>query len=468
MVAEHLTVRNLTRKPVVLKQVERFNPPDGPKTLSGTFTTMMSNITGSPAEVTAIQDGTEPFDRRDVDVRVESFKEVASNDIRAFDKSDKERMRLTFEVEGEKYQIQVPLPTKETITMKPLSPNPRFHLTGIYIPEHSHLAIFSSANLNSWMRELKDDTLTSALSIPGTHNSPTCHVAPPSVRCQAVSPREQLDNGVRFFDIRMHPQWPDDASKDGLLLSHSVFPISLTGQKTFRDMLNEIEGFLDLNPSETLIMSIKREGAGEHNDDQLANVLKTHYTNAKPSRWYTDTKVPTLGEARGKIVLVRRFNIPEHLRKEHDGRGWGIDATGWADNTDYHTCPSGTICIQDFYEVLETENIEKKINFVNAQLCRSAECCYPVGTLKTDGGDRCPYFINFLSASNFWKVQTWPEKVAGKLNPATVDYICRRHKADKGDWSTGIIVCDWVGKDGDWDLVRCIVGMNTKLAMKQH
>ncbi|KAM5442111.1 putative phosphatidylinositol diacylglycerol-lyase [Microsporum ferrugineum] len=461
MVAEHLTVRNLTRTPVVLKLVERFNPPDAPKTLAGTFTTMMNNITGTPAEVTAIQDGTESFARRDVDVRVEPFQSLTS-DVKSFDKSDKERMRLTFEIEGERYQIQVPLPTKETITMKCLSPDPRFHFTGVYNAEHAHLALFSSANLSCWMRELKDDTLTSALSIPGTHNSPTCHVAPPSVRCQAVSPREQLDNGVRFFDIRAHPQWPNDASKGGLLLAHSVFPVSLTGQKTFKEMLGQVEEFLDRNPSETLIMSLKREGPGDHNDHQLANILKTHYANAKPSRWYTDTRVPTLGEARGKIVLVRRFDIPDHLKQEHDGRGWGIDATGWADNTDYHLCPSGTICIQDFYEVLETENIEKKIGFVNAQLCRSAESCYPVGTRKPDG-DGCPFFINFLSASNFWKVQTWPEKIAAKLNPATVDYICRSHKADKGDWSTGIIVCDWVGKDGDWNLVRCIVGMNSKL-----
>jgi len=36
----------------------------------------------------------------------------------------------------------------------------------------------------------------------------------------------------------------------------------------------------------------------------------------------------------------------------------------------------------------------------------------------------------------------------------------------KGDGSTGIVVCDWVGLNGDWDLVRCIVGMNVKLEMK--
>ena len=77
--------------------------------------------------------------------------------------------------------------------------------------------------------------------------------------------------------------------------------------------------------------------------------------------------------------------------------------------------------------------------------------------------------MNFLSASNFWKVGTWPEKIAAEVNPAVVEHLCHKHmvKQDggvkEGDWSTGILVADWVGLDGDWDLVRAVVGMNGKL-----
>lgn len=470
MVAEHLTIRNLTPNAILLKEVQRFAAPEQPKpdlkNITQSFTTLMNNITRSEPETASISASSKPFTKQDVSVRVEPFKEVKTN-IRAFEKSDKEQMRLTFEVDGEKHQIQTPVPTSESATMKALVDKPKFRLTGVFVTAASHLAVFSSANLNSWMRELKDDTLTSALSIPGTHNSPTCFLAPPSVRCQAVSPREQLDNGVRFFDIRVQPQQPDDPSKDGLALVHSAFPISLTGNKFFRDLVDEVESFLKRNPSETLIMSVKREGPGTHTDAQLSRILHDHYVHGK-NFWYTEPKIPTLKEARGKIVLIRRFGLDEKLKKEWNGRGWGINACGWADNTPHASCPSGDICIQDFYEVLETENVDKKIGYVNAQLSRSAESCYPTGVLKADGsGNKHPFYINFLSASNFWKLQTWPEKIAAKLNPSTVDYICRSHKSEKGDWSTGIVVCDWVGKDGDWDLVRCIVGMNTRLMVKQ-
>ena len=63
------------------------------------------------------------------------------------------------------------------------------------------------------MSKLKDETPLSALSIPGTHNSPTHHTALPSVRCQAVGVKEQLNNGVRFLDLRVQPENADDPSK---------------------------------------------------------------------------------------------------------------------------------------------------------------------------------------------------------------------------------------------------------------
>lgn len=470
MVAEFLTIRNLTSTPIELKLVERFSPPKkrrhGFQSFAKNLTRRATNVTRSanPVDVLANE---EPFALQDVNIRVEPFT-TAKTDIRAFERNRKERMRLTIEAGGERHQVQTPVPTSESATMRALSDNPRFSFTGVYITRESHLAVFSSANLQAWMRELRDDTLLSALSIPGTHNTPTCYVAAPSVRCQAVSPREQLENGIRFFDIRVQPEHPNNPARDELILVHSAFSVSLTSTKYFRDLMHEVDEFLDQNPSETLIMSIKREGTGKSTDEQLSRILRDHYAHPD-SRWYTEPRIPTLGEVRGKVVLIRRFNIEERLKHEHDGRGWGINADGWEDNTPHAVCPSGHLCIQDFYQVLETEYIHRKIQYVREHLDRSSCTRYPFGALQTD--EQCrqhPFYINFLSASNFWKVQTWPERIAAKLNPATVDYLCRKHGEKDGDWSTGILVIDWVGLDGDWDLVRCIVGMNAKLMMRQQ
>jgi 1-phosphatidylinositol phosphodiesterase len=471
MVAEHLTIRNNTSTPIALKRIERFQAPEKDgfaafSTMARNFTQVLTNQTRND-EVSSIEQDSRPFEEKDVDIHVEPFA-TKKTELRSFIHSDKERMRLIFEAEGQRYQIQVPVPTAESAGMKALSENPKHRFTGVFVTPESFLAIFSSANLNAWMRELRDDTLVSALSIPGTHNSPTCHIAPPSVRCQAVSPKEQLENGVRFFDIRVQPQYPEDAARDELVLVHSAFPISLTGNKYFRDLMREVDEFLDRNPSETLIVSVKREGTGNATDEQLSRILHDHYAKAG-SRWWVRPKIPTLGEARGKVILMRRFNLQEKLKGEHGGNGWGIDAAAWADNTPNAKCPSGQLCIQDFYEVMETMNIEKKIKFVSEQIDRASCCRYPFGVQPDMHATKAfPFYVNFLSASNFWKTDTWPEKVAAKVNPAIVDYICRRGKDHDADCSTGILVTDWVGLHGDWDLVRCIVGMNAKLRLRQE
>ena len=247
--------------------------------------------------------------------------------------------------------------------------------TAVYIPTGALLAIYSSANLSRWMKELDDHHPLSILSIPGTHNSPTCHVALPSVRCQAVGVGEQLENGVRFMDIRVSAN-PAADGDDSLALVHSAFPISLSGSKHLPELLADAYSFLDANPSEVLLISLKREGTGKGNDDDLSHHLAgpRHIGGDNARRWFTEPRIPTLGEARGRIVLVRRFGLAGDLREKlNEGRGWGIDGSAWPDNCDDKPTGSGLFRVQDFYEVDQSTNIEKKIDLARAQLERAAE-----------------------------------------------------------------------------------------------
>lgn len=479
-----LTIRNLTSRPIELKRFEHYG--DSP-TKSGGIANIKGNFThilrksSAPSGPQIAEDPEDPS-HQDVSVVIEPFKSVKTDVKPAIAPS--KTLRLTFETEGEQHCLEALRPIPESTVLTPLNQNPRFNYTAIHIAQHAHLTLYSSANLPSWMRSLKDETPLSALSIPGTHNSPTCHRALPSVRCQATSPPEQLDNGVRFFDIRVQPESPQDLSKDGLILVHSVFPIALTGNKYFRDLVNEVFAFLDRNPSETVVMSVKREGTGNATDQQLSRILRDHYAG-DVNRWFTAPHIPTLGEARGKIVLLRRFGLEEGLKQEWGGAGWCIEADPWPDNTPNGECPSGHVCVQDFYEVLESENIEKKIKYCEDHLERAAGCVCPLPDPHQPNPDtsllKPPFYINFLTASNFWKVGCWPDRIAAKINPAMVDFLCRKHDEPEavegvdgdrdgkpsGDGSTGIVVCDWVGHKGNWDIVRCIVGMNAKLELRE-
>jgi 1-phosphatidylinositol phosphodiesterase len=471
MATPPLTIRNLTSNPIELKLLERFeaaqsrdngggivNITNITRTLSG----LMSNITTLSSPQLAAK--SESFTKEDVSVPIAPF-ETKSTDIQT---KSKEVLRLTFEVDGQRYRVDTPTSPQRSTVFTPLSPNPRFEFTAVYLPRSSHLTLYSSTKLESWMGKLKHETPLSALSIPGTHNSPTHHVALPSVRCQAVSVKEQLDNGVRFLDIRVQPESADDASKEGLILVHSAFPVSLTGTKYFRDLINIIYSFLDANPTETIILSLKREGIGKSTDQHLSKIVKTHYAN---DRWFTDNRIPTLGEARNKIVLIRRFALDDSLKGENNGKGWAIDAESWPDNCADGICSNGEIRVQDFYEVSESENIHKKITYSTDQLARAAQIVCPLpGDMEGAAAEAAkqPFFMNFLSASNFWRANCWPDRIAAKVNPSIVDHLCRNHNETegKGDGSTGIVVCDWVGNNGDWNLVRCIVGMNAKLELR--
>ncbi|KAG0649917.1 1-phosphatidylinositol phosphodiesterase [Hyphodiscus hymeniophilus] len=480
-----LTIRNLTLNPIELKLVERFEEPktvdNGFVSLANitrTFTGIMNRSTGPTSPQLALH--AETFTHQDISVLIGAL-ETKKTDIQP---NLGEVLRLTFEVDGQRYRVDTPTHSSRSTVLTPLSPNPRFEFTAIHLPSPSYLALYSSSNLNSWMSKLRNETPLSALSIPGTHNSPTHHTALPSVRCQAVSVREQLDNGIRFLDIRVQPEKPSDPTKDGLILVHSAFPVSLTGTKYLRGLMDHIFAFLDANPSETVIVSLKREGIGKSTDQHLSKILHEHYAD-DPRRWFTENRIPTLGEVRKRVIVIRRFALDDSLKGENNGTGWCIDAESWPDNCADGLCSSGEIRVQDFYEVAEHTNIEKKIGFSTDHLAKAAQAVCPLpGDLKNAEKQavKFPFFINFLSASNFWRSNCWPDRIAAKVNPAIVHHLCIRHndsgalwnpemgdeRMAVGDGSTGIVVCDWVGYDGDWDLVRCIVGMNAKLEQREE
>lgn len=467
-----LTIRNLTSTPIELKRLERFD--DASVSKSGVFGCITRTFGyffahhKSPPSADELAAKSESFTKHDVSIPIGPF-ETKITDIQP---RGSEVLRLTFEAGGQRYRLDTPIHQGRSTVLTPLSPNPRYEFTAVHLPDASHLALYSSTHLESWMGKLRDEIPLSALSIPGTHNSATHHVALPSVRCQVVNVKEQLDNGVRFLDIRVQPESASDTSRDALILVHSAFPVSLTGTKYFRGLIDKIHSFLDANPTETVIISIKREGIGSATDQHLSKILKLHY--ATDDRWFTENRIPALGEVRGKVVLIRRFAIDKSLKKDNNGAGWAIDAESWPDNCADGICSSGEIRVQDFYEVTESMNIGKKITYSTDQLQRSQKTvCDLPGEYCTAPAEmpKYPFFINFLSASNFWRANCWPDRIAAKVNPSIIDHLCRKHNEPSigkpiGDGSTGIVVCDWVGLGGDWDLVRCIVGMNAKLEMR--
>ena len=187
-----------------------------------------------------------------------------------------------------------------------------------------------SINLKKWMKEIESDKKLFEMNIPGTHDCVTQYVQLSHfARCQDKSIYDQLNIGVRALDIRVKP------NDNRLLMIHAFTkafntPNKFGKQMDFADVLKHVYRFLDENPSEAVIVQFKND-TGKNYEKSFDNLF---YTYIKPDkeRWYLENKTPTLGEARGKVVLIRRC-LMDKSNKEYTEENTGIDFSKWIEQT---------------------------------------------------------------------------------------------------------------------------------------
>lgn len=194
-----------------------------------------------------------------------------------------------------------------------------------------------------WMSYVDGNKFLDELSIPDTHDSGTCSVdndtEPQSsqAKCQQDYIPTQLLEGVRYFDIRLgkgeNPGIDHGAcyllKKDGNFMHLS-------------DVIGYFNTFLSENPTEALIMLVSR-GNDEATDESLTTALGKVF-DEYPNLFYTSSRIPTLGEVRGKIVLLRRFGLAGNSVSSHT---WGLDLTQWDDKIAAHTDSTSMCLVRD-------------------------------------------------------------------------------------------------------------------------
>ena len=160
-----------------------------------------------------------------------------------------------------------------------------------------------------WMKKLDDDLPLSEVVLPGTHDSATKNVQFAYIaRCQALSIGEQLEAGFRYLDIRVA------VSKGSLVMVHGFAKCTKSGWPwagtlSFDGVLEQSSAFLKAHPTETVVFAVKQDH-GSETPEQFEAALKT-YIDRDPDLWLLTDRIPTVGEARGKIVLLRHYEKPE-------------------------------------------------------------------------------------------------------------------------------------------------------------
>lgn len=272
-----------------------------------------------------------------------------------------------------------------------------------------------------WMSHVDDDKYLDELSIPGTHDSGSCSVDNDTepqtslAKCQQDYIPTQLLEGVRYFDIRLGKgENPGIDHGDCYLLKKDGNFMHLS------DVIGYFNTFLSENPKEALIMLVSR-GNDEATDESLTTAF-ANVMDKNPNLFYTSSRIPTLGEVRGKIVLLRRFRL---AGSSVSGHTWGLDLTEWDDKIAAHT-DSASMCLvrdergfeavgktsdekpyctkvyaQDHYECTGTD----KISWVDMALQETAKLTRNEVDVEDDNGakeqvlERC-WSINYTSCTN--------------------------------------------------------------------
>lgn len=308
----------------------------------------------------------------------------------------------------------------------------------------------------SWMCDVPDDAPLTTLSIPGTHNS--CCVDGPLgfAKTQNLDLADQLKAGIRFLDIRLAHY------HDNLCVHHDV----VCTEKSYADVLAICSDFLRQHPSETILMSVKDEDPfdsalgkfapsqvlcklpvgdmadGGDNTRSFGDTFSARtweYIEDAPL-FYNFTPVPPgsnsvanppvltsetrLGELRGKMVLLRRFEGRQDV---------GLDLTYWPENQRFRSAAPPFYDVEDRYRA---PGDDEKYDFVVAHVENAR------------GGDPGDLYITFSSA-----VDLTAHGYSRTINPRLNDYLSRTPQG-----RVGIIVMDYFEEPRQ--LVSNVIKMN--------
>ncbi len=290
-----------------------------------------------------------------------------------------------------------------------------------------------------WMRCLPDNVPISKISVPGTHDSGATDAwkgTGPLTIAQNYDIARQLNLGVRFLDLRLVYELPPNVNtrtpERNLTPSYKYLRVYHGPEPQPWDadtVLKVLRAFLAAHPSETILLSIKNEGNYPNIFESSVYDLVRHFQYRSDGRgglWWLNNWLPTLGQARGQIVLIRRFphgNNPSTLIG-------GLDATAWPNNG---TRAFAHLSVEDLYDNpgQEEKKLAVKKHMQAAQAGLSVNALYITFGSAT-GGKAAPWHtIDYYAGSvnndikNFWS-STLDKRSVGVVAMDKIDIYLSR------------------------------------------
>ncbi|GAA4020559.1 phosphatidylinositol-specific phospholipase C [Allokutzneria multivorans] len=235
-------------------------------------------------------------------------------------------------------------------------------------------AAAATVSVPDWMSALPDKIALNNLTIPGTHDT-AARKGALWLRTQDLTLAEQLQLGIRFFDIRCR------VTGDSFAIHHDLLYLDLM----FGDVLIACDTYLKAHPKESVLMRVKQEYSSE--SDAVFLRIFNDYLDRRGWRrlFFLENRIPTVGEVRGKVVLLANVS--------------GLPGIPWGGGS--------RLVIQDEYNVPTLFDMQAKWEKVLAHFTKAQSA--------TDG----KLYVNFASGTGAGAA---PSSVAGHVNPQLRDY----------------------------------------------
>ncbi len=242
-----------------------------------------------------------------------------------------------------------------------------------------------------WMGSLSDTLFINQLSIPGTHDSGARYGI--FAKCQNTTIQEQLEMGIRFFDIRLCH------ISNQLAIYHGPFFQRLY----FADVLKTAQLFLIRHPSEVILFRItENEHKPKNNQQTFQETWNTCIQSVDSLIYKGQTEAIQLQDVKGKILLFGQHHSSLPFI--------------YGEN----------MLIQDNYHITlgKTQPISTKLANILSHLTLSIPDSSRVWKVNYCSGTGVPLFS--------------PKKVANRVNP----FVLQTLNDSKVHWS-GIVLFDF-------------------------
>ena len=288
--------------------------------------------------------------------------------------------------------------------------------------------------LNNWMQDLEGNRVVAKMSIPGTHDT-AANTGNAWVKTQDLDIKTQLEKGIRFFDIRL-------VHDNGTLkLCHSSYVFNTTFVK---DVLQTTVNFLKEHPSETVIMTIKRDYDKDKDRGVAYRTAVTKALNGDKSissymvgDFQPDFKMKDL---RGKMLIISR-------------EGWYTTKSAWVNrwpnnqsfssNIISNNGKQATLTVEDHYQCRASE----KVTYVRNNMLKANEAF--------DKADENPeWFITFSSYTGPWRIDP-PSITTGYVDP----HVKKILEGSDNFKSSGVLLFNFAGWY-DNGLTKAVIKLN--------